>query len=195
MIGTRDRAEGENQSICRWAVLLEGILSTGFGLLILYYPSATFVAFLAALGWFWILEGFLGLIGLVAGLPIGSKWRIGLMWGLLSVVAAMLVLNQPILSVYLTRNILVYLVALILIVAGVTSVATANRWSENRRSKWGIMLLPLLFIILGIVLLLAPYVSFYIVIMLTGTICVTFGLVMVVGSALMQGGLVGESSK
>jgi len=83
----------------------------------------------------------------------------------------------------------VYLVALMLIVAGVTSVVTANRRRENRRGKWGIIILPLLFIILGVVLLFTPYISFYIIMMLTGTICLTFGSVMIVYSALMHGGL------
>ena len=189
MTGITNEAVGGNQTVPWLMVLLEGILSTGFGILILYHPSQTFVAFLAALGWFWILEGFLGLIGLVAGLPVGSKWRIGLMWGLLSVVAGMFVLNQPLINVYLTRKSLVYIVALILIVAGIISVFSANRWSGNHRGKWGIIILPLLFIILGVVLLFTPYISFYIIMMLTGTICLTFGLIMIVYSALMHGGL------
>jgi len=98
MIGIKNEAVGGNQTVPWLMVLLEGILSTGFGIFILYYPSKTFVAFLAALGWFWILEGLLGLIGLVAGLPVGSKWRIGLMWGLLSVMAGMFVLTQPLIN-------------------------------------------------------------------------------------------------
>jgi uncharacterized membrane protein HdeD (DUF308 family) len=189
MTNITNESVGGNQTLHWWMVLLEGILSTGFGIVILYYPSQTFAVFLAALGWFWILEGFLGLIGLVAGLPVGSKWRIGLMWGLLSVVAGMFVLNQPLIDEYLTRKSLVYIVALILIVAGVTSVATANSRSENRRTKWGIIILPLLFIILGVVLFFTPYISFYIVLKLTGTICLTFGLLMIVYSALMHRGL------
>jgi membrane protein HdeD len=189
MIGTTNAAAGRNQTVPWWAVFLEGILSAGFGILILYYPSKTFVAFLAALGWFWILEGFLGLIGLVAGLPVGSKWRIGLMWGLLSVMAGMFVLNQSLIDVYLTRKLIVYIVALMVIIAGITSVATANRRSETRRSKWGIIILPLLFIILGVVLLFTPYISFYIIMMLTGMICLTFGLLMIVYSAMMHSGL------
>lgn len=189
MTGMTNETVGGNQTVPWWTVLLEGILSTGVGLLILYYPSKTFVALLGILGWFWILEGFLGLIGLVAGLPVGSKWRIGVMWGLLSVTAGIFVLSQPLINVYLTRNSLVFIVALMLVVAGVTSAATANRWSENRKSKWGIILLPLLFIVLGVVLLFSPYISFHIVMMLTGTICLTFGLVMIVYSALLHGGL------
>lgn len=132
MIAMTNEAVGRNQTVPWWTVFLQGILSTGFGILILYYPSKTFVAFLAALGWFWILEGFLGLLGLVAGLPVGSKWRIGLMWGLLSVMASMFVLNQSLIDVYLTRKLIVYIVALMVIIAGVTSIATANRWSETR---------------------------------------------------------------
>jgi len=190
MGGIKNESIGGNQTVLWWMVLLEGILSTGFGILILYFPSKTFVAFLAALGWFWILEGFLGLIGLVAGLHVGSKWRIGLMWGLFSVMAGILVLNQAFINLYLTRHLLVYIVALILIVGGVASLVTANRWSNNRRSKLGIIILPLLFIILGIVLFFSPYISFYIIMMLTGTICLTFGLIMILYSALMHSGLV-----
>ena len=189
MIGMTNEAVGRNQTVPWWTVFLEGILSAGFGILILYYPSKTFVAFLGTLGWFWILEGFLGLIGLVAGLPVGSKWRIGLMWGLLSVMAGMFVLNQSLIDVYLTRKLIVYIVALMVIIAGVTSIATANRWSKSRQSKWGIIILPLLFIILGVVLLFTPYISFYIIMMLTGMICLTFGLLMIVYSAMMHSGL------
>jgi hypothetical protein len=36
---------------------------------------------------------------------------------------------------------------------------------------------------------LTPYISFYIVMKLTGTICLTFGLLMIVYSALMHRGL------
>jgi uncharacterized membrane protein HdeD (DUF308 family) len=190
MIGTTNEAADRNQTVPWWTVFLEGILSTGFGIFILYYPSKTFVAFLAVLGWFWILEGFLGLIGLVAGLPVGSKWRIGLMWGLLSAMAGIFVLNQSLIDVYLTRKLIVYIVALLVIVAGVVCVATANRWSETRRNKWGIIILPLLFIILGVVLLFTPYISFYIIMMITGMICLTFGLLMIVYSAMMHSGLV-----
>jgi uncharacterized membrane protein HdeD (DUF308 family) len=184
-----NEAVGGNQNFSRWMVLVEGILSTGFGLLMLYYPSENFVTFLAVLGWFWILEGFLGLIGLMAGLPVGSKWRIGLLWGLLSVMAGMFVLNQPLINIYITRKLLVYMVALMLIVAGVASVAAAKRWSDKRRGKWGIIILPLLFITLGVVLLVIPYISFPIIMKLTGTICLTFGLLMIIYSALMHGGL------
>lgn len=189
MIGSANETLGESQTVPWWMVLLEGIFSTGFGILILYYPSKTFVAFLAALGWFWILEGFLGSIGLVAGLRVGSKWRIGLMWGLLSVMAGMFVLNQPLINEYLTRKLLVYVVALMVIVGGVASAVAANRWSENRRARWAIMLLPLLFIILGVVLLLTPYISFYIIMLITGMICLGFGSLMIVYSALIRGGL------
>ncbi len=185
MVGITNEAGASNQTVPWWMVLLEGILSTGFGILILYFPSKTFVAFLAALGWFWILEGFLGLVGLVAGLPVGSKWRIGLMWGLLSVMAGILVLNQTFINVYLTRNFLVYIVALMVIVGGAAYLVAANRWSENRRSKWGTIFLPLVFIILGVVLFFTPYISFYIIMMLTGTICLIFGLLMILYSALM----------
>ena len=195
MSGITREAAGGNQNFSRWMVLVEGVVSTGFGLLMLYYPSQNFVTFLAVLGWFWILEGFLGLIGLMAGLPVGTKWRIGLLWGLLSVIAGLFVLNQPFINEYITRKLLVYIVALMLVVAGVASIAAAKRWSNKRSGKWGIIILPLLFITLGVFLLFIPYISFPIIMKLTGTICLTFGLLMIVYYALMHGGLAREPNE
>ncbi len=154
-----------------------------------FYPCGTFTAFLAALGWFLIIEGSLGLIGLVAGLPVAAKWWIGLLWGFLSIMAGIFMLNQPLINVYLARTLLVYTVASMLIIGGVTSVATASRWSENPNAKWGIIILGLLFIILGIILVFSPYLSFYIIMMLVGLFTFTLGLVMIMYSALMRGGL------
>ncbi len=189
MTGTANETVGQNQTVPWWIVFLEGILAAGLGILVYVHPSGTFTAFLVVLGWFWILEGILGLIGLIAGLHVASKWWIGLLWGLLSILAGLFVLNQPLISVYIARRLLVYTVAFMLLVNGVTSVASANRWSEDRHSKWGITILALLFIILGIILLFTPYLSFYIIMMLMGASCFIFGLVMIVYSALMYGGL------
>ncbi len=189
MTGTVNETVGQNQTVPWWIVFLEGILAVGLGILMYVHPSGTFTAFLVVLGWFWILEGILGLIGLMAGLHVASKWWIGLLWGLLSILAGLFVLNQPLISVYIARRLLVYTVAFMLLVNGVTSVASANRWSEDRHSKWGITILALLFIILGIILLFTPYLSFYIIMMLMGASCFIFGLVMIVYSALMYGGL------
>jgi uncharacterized membrane protein HdeD (DUF308 family) len=189
MTGTANETVGQKQTVPWWIVFLEGILAVGLGILMYVHPFGTFTAFLAVLGWFLIIEGIMGLIGLVAGLPVASKWWIGLLWGLLSILAGMFVLNQPLINVYVARNLLVYAVAFMLIAGGVTSVATANRWSENRHSKWGITILALLFIILGIILLFTPFLSFYIIMNLAGAFSFTFGVGMIIYSALMRGGL------
>ncbi len=59
MTGTANETVGQNQTVPWWMVLLEGILSTGFGILILYYPSDTFVAF----GSSWMVLDFRGFFG------------------------------------------------------------------------------------------------------------------------------------
>lgn len=188
MTGTANETVGQNQTVPWWIVFLEGILAAGLGILMYVHPSGTFTAFLVVLGWFWILEGILGLIGLMAGLHVASKWWIGLLSGLLSILAGLFVLNQPLISVYLARSLLVYTVAFMLLVSGVTSAASANRWSEHPHSKWGITILALLFIILGIILLLTPYLSFYIIMNLAAVCSFIFGVGMIIFSALMRGG-------
>ena len=189
MTNTPDETIAEDRKNPWWIVFLQGLLAVGLGLFMYFYPCGTFTALLAALGWFLIIEGILGLIGLMAGLHVASKWWIGLLWGLLSILAGLFVLNQPLISVYIARRLLVYTVAFMLLVNGVTSVASANRWSEDRHSKWGITILAVLFIILGIILLFSPYLSFYIIMNLAAAFSFIFGVGMIIFSALMRGGL------
>jgi uncharacterized membrane protein HdeD (DUF308 family) len=189
MTNTPDETIAEDQKNTWWIVFLQGLLAVGLGLFMYFYPCGTFTAFLAILGWFLIIEGSLGLIGLVMGLPVAAKWWIGLLWGFLTIMAGIFILNQPLINVYLARTLLVYTVASMLIIGGVMSVAAASRWSENPHTKWGIIILGLLFIILGIILLFSPYLSFYIIMMLVGLFTFTFGLVMIMYSALMRRGL------
>lgn len=189
MTGTANETVAQNQSAQSWLVLVEGIIAAVFGILMYIHPFDSLVALLAFLGWFWILEGFFGLVGLILGLPVASKWWVGVLWALSTTLAAMFVLNQQLVNVYLARTLLVYTVAFMLVFSGVISVASASRWSENRGSKWGISILALLFIVLGIILLCTPYVSFYIVVRLAAVSCFAFGIVMIVYAALIRGGL------
>lgn len=189
MTDTASGTVAQNQSAQSWIVLVEGIVAAVFGILMYIHPFDSLVALLAFLGWFWILEGIFGLVGLIVGLPVASKWWVGLLWTLSTILAAMFVLNQQLVNIYLARTLLVYTVAFMLIFSGVVSAASANRWSENRGSKWGITILALLFIVLGIILLFTPYVSFYIVVRLAALSCFAFGIVMIVYGALIRGGL------
>lgn len=178
----------EIQTVPWWIVLLEGIVSVGLGVLLFAYPFATFTAFLMILGCFWIISGIFGLIGLIAGLPVASRWWVGLLWGLLSIVAGIFVLNHPFLTSFVAQTFLVYVVAIMLIVNGVTAVVTANIWTEHTHSKWGIILLALFFIILGIILLLTPFLSFYILMILVGAFSLTFGVAMIIYAFMMRAG-------
>jgi uncharacterized membrane protein HdeD (DUF308 family) len=171
-----------------WIVLLEGIISVALGLLLLLYPFATFTALLLVLGCFWIIGGIFGLIALVAGLRVASKWWVSLIWGLLSIIAGILVLNHPFITTLVAQAVLIYVVAFMLIIGGVSAIATANQWSGQRESKWGIIILALLFIILGIILLFTPFLSFYIITMLVGAFSLVFGIAMIIYSFMMRAG-------
>lgn len=171
-----------------WIVLLEGIISVALGLLLFLYPFATFTALLVVLGCFWIIGGIFGLIALVAGLPVASRWWVSLIWGLLSIIAGLLVLNHPFIMTLVAQAVLIYVVAFMLIIGGVSAIATASRWSAHRQSKWGIIILALLFIILGIILLFTPFLSFSILMILVGAFSFVFGIAMIIYSFMMRAG-------
>ncbi|MEJ2718152.1 MAG: DUF308 domain-containing protein, partial [Deltaproteobacteria bacterium] len=71
---------------------------------------------------------------------------------------------------------------------GISSIATAHRWRRHGPSKWGIDILALLFIILGIILLFTPFISFSILMMLLGAFSLVFGIGMIVHSFRMRTG-------
>ncbi len=181
--GTGTMAEGQ---VPWWIVLLEGIISVALGLLLFVHPFATFTALLVVLGCFWIINGIFGLIALVAGLPGASKWWVSLIWGLLSIIAGILVLNHPFITTLVAQAVLIYVVAFMLIIGGVSAIATASQWSTQGESKWGIIILALLFIVLGIILLFTPFLSFNILMMLVGAFSFIFGIAMIIYSLRMR---------
>jgi uncharacterized membrane protein HdeD (DUF308 family) len=171
-----------------WIVLIEGLISVALGLLLFVHPFATFTALLVVLGCFWIIGGIFGLIALVAGIGGASKWWVALIWGLLSIIAGILVLNHPFIVTLVAQAVLVYVVAFMLIIGGISAIATASRGSAHRHSRWSIIIMALLFIILGIILLFTPFLSFSILMMLIGAFSFIFGVAMIVYSFMMRGG-------
>jgi uncharacterized membrane protein HdeD (DUF308 family) len=128
-----------------WVVILEGIIAILVGLFLLYRPAVTTIFLLQILGIFWLAEGILSVIG--ALIFSGNRlWK--LLSGVLSIIAGVLILMYPIYSPFIILTFLVVFIGIWAIINGVVKIALALKGGG-----WGIGILGVLTIILGLLLL------------------------------------------
>jgi Uncharacterized conserved protein len=128
-----------------WVVLLEGIIAILLGLFLLYRPAATTVFLIQILGIFWLAEGILSVVG--ALIFSGNRiWK--LLSGILSIIAGALILMYPIYSPLIVLTLFILFIGVWVIIDGVVKVILALKGGG-----WGIGIIGILTIILGLLLL------------------------------------------
>jgi uncharacterized membrane protein HdeD (DUF308 family) len=128
-----------------WVVLLEGIIAILLGLFLLYRPAATTAFLIQILGIFWLAEGILSVIG--ALIFSGNRvWK--LLSGILSIIAGVVILIYPIYSSLIVLTLFIIFIGIWAIINGVVKIALALKGGG-----WGIGIIGILTIILGLLLL------------------------------------------
>lgn len=128
-----------------WVVLLEGIIAILVGLFLLYSPAATTVFLVQILGIFWLAEGILSVIG--ALIFSGNRvWK--LLSGILSIIAGVVILTYPIYSPFVVLTLFIIFIGVWAIINGVVKIVLALKGGG-----WGIGIIGVLTIILGLLLL------------------------------------------
>jgi uncharacterized membrane protein HdeD (DUF308 family) len=139
-----------------WWLLAQGICALAFGLVALVWPKLTFVIFLTIFGCYLIIEGTILVISalyarnmprpwanhLTPAQP--GSWLILLLQGLLTIASGLFCLLEP----HLSAQIALYVVALWILMAGVSMLvqAPAHGWLMAIAGSLGIILGALLFI-------------------------------------------------
>jgi uncharacterized membrane protein HdeD (DUF308 family) len=128
-----------------WVVLLEGIIAIVIGLFLLYEPVATTILLLQILAVFWLAGGIVSVIGALI-FPENRGWN--LLSGILSIIAGALILMYPIFSPFILLKFLIIFIGAWVIVNGAVKLAWALKGGG-----WGVGILGVLTIILGLLLL------------------------------------------
>jgi uncharacterized membrane protein HdeD (DUF308 family) len=128
-----------------WVVLLEGIIAIVIGLFLLYQPVATTILLIQILGIFWLATGIVSVIGVLI-FPENRLWK--LLSGILSIIAGVVILLYPVYSPLIVLTLLVIFIGAWAIVTGAVQLA----WGL-KGGGWGIGILGILTIILGLLLL------------------------------------------
>lgn len=144
-IDTDSKMELEVLQAPWWAVLLEGIIAIVIGLFLLYEPVVTTILLIQILAIFWLAGGIVSVIGALI-FPENRLWK--LLSGILSIIAGVLILTYPIFSPFIVLTFLVIFIGAWAIVNGVVKLAWALKGGG-----WGMGILGVLTIILGLLLL------------------------------------------
>jgi uncharacterized membrane protein HdeD (DUF308 family) len=141
-----------------WLVLLRGIAAVLLGLLLFTNPAATLSVIIIFLGIYWVVDGISTLLASFIGREEHSNWGWGIFVGIISILAGLAVLSQPVLTAIFTTSFIVSFVGIMIIISGVWSIVTGFRLRKTS-GEWVMIIGGVLGLILGLLLVMNPLFS------------------------------------
>jgi uncharacterized membrane protein HdeD (DUF308 family) len=161
-----------------WSVLIQGIFAVIIGLMLLGAGDLTSaqgtLLVVQIIGWYWF---FTGIMNLVLMFVDHSMWGWKLFSGLVGVLAGVYIIQHPLWSTLLVPLTLVILLGIQGIIIGVIDIVKGFKGGG-----WGIGLLGVLSILLGLWLLSRPYMAALAVPMVGGLMAIILGIAAIVMS-------------
>jgi uncharacterized membrane protein HdeD (DUF308 family) len=108
------------QSSIWWLFLLQGIAAIALGLMLITAPSATLVALMTFLGFFWLIEGVLALVHVFVDRSVPWIWS--LLVGIVGISAGLLVVRHPLLASLTVPTVLVIILGAQGLIMGVVEI-------------------------------------------------------------------------
>ncbi len=152
-----------------WVVLLQGSAATILGILLLTAPGATVAFLVQVLGWYWLISGIFALVSIFVS---ARQWGWKLFAGILGVIAGLAIISHPLYSAVLVPTTLAIILGIYGIIGGGVLL-----YGAFKGAGWGTAALGALAVLLGIALIVAPFVA-------TVAIIVTGGILAIVGGVL-----------
>jgi uncharacterized membrane protein HdeD (DUF308 family) len=134
-----------------WLVLVEGIVVALFGLLLLVAPGASLFFIVQLLGLYLFIAGIFRIIDIFID---STSWGLKLVAGILCLIAGLAVLRHPLWSTVAAPAGLVIIVGFLAIFEGVAGLVVAFQGGG-----WGMGILSVLGILLGLILVLNPLIG------------------------------------
>jgi uncharacterized membrane protein HdeD (DUF308 family) len=141
-----------------WLVLLRGIAAVLLGILLFTNTAATLSVIIIFLGIYWVVDGISTLLASFIGREEHSNWGWGIFVGIISILAGLAVLSQPVLTAIFTTSFIVSFVGIMIIISGVWSILTGFRLRKTS-GEWVMIIGGVLGLILGLLLVMNPLFS------------------------------------
>jgi uncharacterized membrane protein HdeD (DUF308 family) len=143
--------DGRGEALPWWLVLVEGIVVALFGLILLVAPGASLVFLVWLLGFYLFIAGISRIVGIFLD---SSSWGWKLAAGILSLIAGLAVLSNPLWSTTVASTWLVILVGFLALLQGAAGLVVALQGGG-----WGMGALSVLGILLGLFLVINPLIG------------------------------------
>jgi uncharacterized membrane protein HdeD (DUF308 family) len=129
------------QDVSNQSLLLGGITSIIFGVLLFTWTEATLAVITLLIGLWWLIQGLFLILGIFRD---SSQWIWKLISGIIGVLAGILVLQHPFQSAIILPATLVFILGIMGIIIGITSLIAAFGGEG-----WGIGAFGIISIIIG----------------------------------------------
>jgi uncharacterized membrane protein HdeD (DUF308 family) len=160
-----------------WLVLLQGIASLIIGLLLLTETGVTVFYLVIFLGVYWLISGIFDLVSLFVD---RRHWGWKVFSGIIGIIAGLVIVRHPVWSGVLVPVTLVWVLALIGILIGLTHIIRAFTGGG-----WGSAILGILSLLFGLILAFRPLESLVVLVLLVSVWAVVGGAVAIVVSFVM----------
>jgi uncharacterized membrane protein HdeD (DUF308 family) len=155
-------------------VLLQGSAATILGILLLTAPGATVAFLVQVLGWYWLISGIFAIVSIFVST---RQWGRKLFSGLLGIAAGSVIINHPLWSAVPVPTTLTLILGIYGLIGGAVLL-----FGAFRGAGWGAAALGALAILLGIALIVAPFVTTLAIVLATGILAIVGGVLAIVST-------------
>jgi uncharacterized membrane protein HdeD (DUF308 family) len=159
-----------------WVVLLEGIAILILGILLLIAPGMTTLVLVQFVGIYWLVSGIFSIVEIFVG-DKRTHWGWLLFFGILGILAGLVVLRHPLASAILIPTFIVIYLGITGIIMGITSLIHGFQG----RGGWAIVL-GIVDILIGLVLLFRPLYGAVLLPIFVGALAIIGGILLIVFS-------------
>ncbi|SFZ82251.1 Uncharacterized membrane protein HdeD, DUF308 family [Devosia enhydra] len=155
---------------------LRGLVMLLAGLYAIVFPGPALAILVVAGGIIFLVDGVFGLWSITfGGAKTGNFW-FDVVRNVLSILTGLLVLLSPILATLVTVWFFIYLVAFQAIFVGVMEIMVILREREMYAKIWPVLLSGVMYVLFGIVMIIAPLMSAFVLVVLAGILMVVFSV-------------------
>ncbi len=163
-----------------WIPLIQGIAAVIIGVLLLSNPATTLIAIALFLGAFWFVGGIFDIIGAFTRRQADRGWLWSLLAGIISVIAGLFLLSQPIAGAVILPVTLAILIGVSAIVSGILNILWAIRARNEIQGEGWLILWGVVSILLGIYVLANPGASAVALVLVIALLAIVGGAAMAI---------------
>jgi uncharacterized membrane protein HdeD (DUF308 family) len=174
---------GEVLSEKWWVLLVRGLVSVAFAILIWMQPAITLKALIILFGAFAFVDGVLGVWTAFSSRKDRNNWWLLMLWGLVGIGIGIITFVAP----AVTALALLFYIAIWAIVTGVLEIITAVKLRKEIEGEWLLGLAGLVSVIFGIVLIVHPGAGVLAVLWLLAAYALILGVLMIILAFKVRG--------